>query len=312
MSQLPMISVISPLYGCKNCLELLCNSVSEAFNETELEWELVLVDDRGKDEPWQLICELAERNRRIRGIRLSRNHGQHLAIWAGLAETQGKWVAVIDCDLQDDPKFIPNLLKKALTENLHAVIVDRGTWSDTRFRRIASRIFYRLIDILGGVRINNVGNFGIYSRELVDCLLRFREQEVMLPMMVALTGLAQSNYRLNRSTRSIGNSSYSFLSLLRIAIAIVIRFSDRPLKLSVVLGLSISLISAAISIFLFISWIFGEIRVPGWTSSILSMWFLSGLILATLGVHGFYLGRVFSEVKNRPRIIIEAKTPNIR
>lgn len=306
-----MISVVAPVYGCKNCLEALCDAVRAAFDETGLDWELVLVDDRSPDDPWPLICDLARIDQRVRGIRLSRNHGQHLAIWAGLAETRGDWVAVIDCDLQDDPAVLPKLHEAALARQVEALVVDRGKWSDSAFRRFASRAFYRLIDVLGGVHIDNVGNFGLYSRRMVDTLLLFREQEVFLPMMVALTGLKRQTYRMDRSDRVAGESSYSFFSLLRLATAIVIRFSDRPLKLSVIVGFAFSLISATISLLLVAAWLGGLFIVPGWTSTVLSVWFLSGLIMATLGIHGFYIARVFSEVKMRPRIIVETKTPRI-
>ena len=308
MSPTPTISVVSPVYGCRNCLEALSDAVRAAFDGTGLDWELLLVDDRGPDDPWPLICELAQLDPRIRGIRLSRNHGQHLAIWAGLAEARGDWVAVIDCDLQDDPAILSTLHQTALAERAEAVIVDRGVWSDSAFRRFAARTFYRVINVLGGVAIDNVGNFGLYSRRMVDTLLLFREQEVFLPMMVALTGLKHRTYRLDRADRAAGRSAYNFLGLLRLAIAIIIRFSDRPLKLSVIVGLTFSLFSAAISLLLVVAWLSGAFTVPGWTSTVLSVWFLSGLIMATLGIHGFYIGRVFSEVKMRPRIIVETTT----
>ncbi len=303
-----MISIVSPVYGCTSCLEMLCRKVSETFDGSGINWELVLVDDRGPDDPWPLICELARLDHRIRGVRLSRNHGQHLAIWAGLAETIGDWVAVIDCDLQDDPAVIPALYTAAVERQVEAIVVDRGSWSDSWFRRMASRAFYRTIDLLGGISIQNAGNFGLYSRRMVETLLRYEEQEVFLPMMVALSGLKRDTFRLDRSERASGASSYSFRRLISLASAIIVRFSDRPLKLSIVVGFTISIFSAFLSLLLVVFWMFGIITVPGWTSTVLSVWFLSGLIMATLGVHGFYIGRVFAEVKKRPRIIVEATT----
>lgn len=303
-----MISIVSPVYGCTACLEMLCRKVNEAFEGSGVDWELVLVDDRGPDDPWSLICELAQLDQRIRGVRLSRNHGQHLAIWAGLAEAKGDWVAVIDCDLQDDPAVIPALYKAAMARQVEAIVVERGSWSDSWFRRIASRVFYRTMNLLGGISIQNAGNFGLYSRRMVDTLLRYEEQEVFLPMMVALSGLKRDKFALDRSERAAGVSSYSFRRLISLASAIIVRFSDRPLKLSIVVGFTFSIFSAVVSLLLVVLWLFGIFTVPGWTSTVLSVWFLSGLIMATLGVHGFYIGRVFAEVKKRPRIIVEATT----
>jgi len=304
----PTVSVVSPVYGCADCLNKLFEEVRKAFDDTGVDWELVLVDDRSRDNPWPLICDLAQADSRVRGIRLSRNHGQHLAIWAGLAAARGMWVAVIDCDLQDDPAVIPVLYATGKERKVEAIIVERGSWSDTWLRRFASRLFYRIINVLAGISIKNAGNFGLYSRKLIDTLLRYEEQEVFLPMLVALTGLKSETYQLDRSERSSGTSSYSFRRLLNMASAIIVRFSDRPLKISVAVGFAFSFFSALISILLLILWLFGTFSVPGWTSTILSVWFLSGLIMATLGVHGFYIGRVFAEVKRRPRIIVESTT----
>lgn len=306
----PLISVVVPVYGCANCLEALVDAVRAAFDGTPLDWELVLVDDRAPDTPWPLIEELSTLDPRVRGLRLARNHGQHLAIWAGLAEARGDWVAVIDCDLQDDPAIIPTLYDHAMENpDVEAVVVDRGKWRDSWFRRAASRFFYRTIDILAGVQLNNnIGNFGLYSRRMVDVLMEFREQEVFLPVMVSITGLERSFYSLDRSGRAAGESSYSLRRLIRLAVAIIIRFSDRPLKLSVLVGVAFSSLSALISFIILISWSVGAFSVPGWTSMILSVWFLSGLIMAVLGIHGFYLGRVFAEVQGRPRILIDRST----
>lgn len=302
------ISIVSPIYGCRDCLVALADQVEATFTDTNIDWELLLVDDRGPDQPWEVIAELAQNNPRIRGVRLARNHGQHLAIWAGLEASTGDYVAVIDCDLQDDPKIIPALLEKLVHDHVDAVVVDRGSWSDSRLRRAASKSFYAVVKSLTGVSINNIGNFGLYSRRLVDILLMYQEQEVFLPIMVSLTGLPTSQMQVDRSGRLAGESSYSLRRLMTLAIAIIIRFTDRPLKLSVIIGLAFSSLSALISLLLLVMWLVGSFTVPGWTSTILSLWFLSGLIMATLGIHGFYLGRIFREVQGRPRILIEQST----
>ena len=310
MGKPALISIVSPVYGCRNCLHALAERTREAFEGSGLDWELVLVDDRAKDNPWPVISELAEGDARIRGVRLSRNHGQHLAIWAGLAEARGDFVAVIDCDLQDDPALIPALVEQQRRDGSDAVVVDRGEWKDTGLRRFASRMFGKVLKLLSGVELSsNIGNFGLYSRRMVDVLLQFHDKEVFLPMMVSLTGLPVTLHTSdNRSDRAAGKSSYNLRRLIRIAIAIIIRFADRPLKLSVVVGLAFSGLSALASVVLLALWGLGWFTVPGWTSLMLSLWFLSGLIMAVLGVQGFYIGRIFAEVQNRPRIIVESRT----
>jgi dolichol-phosphate mannosyltransferase len=273
-----------------------------------LSWELVLVDDRAADAPWPTIVELAASDPRIRGLHLTRNHGQQLAIWAGLEAARGAWVAVIDCDFQDDPGAIARLHDEALRAAVDGVVVDRGEWSDSPFRRAASSLFYRLFRLLAGIHLRNVGNFGIYSRRMVDMLLRFEEQEVFLPIMVSLTGLKTTQLRLDRSARAMGKSSYSFWRLMGMATAVIVRFSDRPLKLSALLGLVFSGVAALASVYLLVGSLLGAFTVPGWTSIVLSLWFLAGLIMLVLGVHGFYLSRVFAEVRRRPRLLVEETT----
>lgn len=309
MGDQPLISIVAPVYGCRDCVEALTEEVRLAFEDKPLDWELILVDDRSPDKPWEMIQSLAAVDERVRGVRLTKNHGQHLAIWAGLKVARGSWVAVIDCDLQDDPAIIPDLYEKAMSEPVDAVVVDRGEWKDTWFRRFASRSFYKTMDVLAGVRLNNnVGNFGLYSRRMVKTLLEFPETEVFLPVMVTLTGLPRVSMSVDRDGRHAGQSAYSLGRLLRLAVAIIIRFSDRPLKLSVIVGLAFSTFSALFSFLLLVAWATGAFTVPGWTSLILSVWFLAGLILAVLGIHGFYMGRIFAEVKNRPRILVETTT----
>jgi glycosyltransferase involved in cell wall biosynthesis len=305
---MPEVSIVSPIYGCRDCLNQLVESVTHAMDASCLTWELILVDDNAPDHPWPLISKLAQDDPRVRGVKLTRNHGQHLAIWAGLEVCRGQWTAVIDCDLQDEPKALPALFDEAKAGDAHALLVDRGEWSDSWFRRAASSQFYRLIKILAGIEIKNIGNFGIYSRHMVDSLLKFKEQEVFLPMMVALTGLPILKKRVDRNDRATGQSSYSTMRLFRLALAIVVRFSDRPLKLSVIVGFAFSTLAALFSAYLLIGYLLGAFTVAGWTSVILSVWFLSGVILVTLGIHGLYIGRIFAEVRGRPRLSVRYTT----
>lgn len=299
------ISLVVPVHGCAKCLEELYLRVKQAFLPEKLKWELLLVDDRAQDDPWPIITKLSNEDSRVVGIRLSRNHGQHLAIWAGLEVAIGDWVAVLDCDLQDDPAAIPQLYDHATRTNAGSVIVDRGTWQDSAWRRFASNAFYKVFKWLSGVNLANAGNFGLYSRDVVQHLLQFEEQEVFLPMMVELVGFKRVSYLVDRKQRTVGSSSYSVLKLMKLGTSLVVRFSDRPLKLTVVLGFSIALVTVIVALITLLLWFSGEFSVSGWTSTILSIWFLSGLIIATLGMHGVYLGRVFSEVKKRPRVIVE-------
>lgn len=307
-----LISVVSPVYNCTRCLPEIVRRVRETFSGQDISWEVVFVDDRGPGEPWPVIEALTAADERVRGVRLMRNHGQHLAIWAGLAHARGDWVAVIDCDLQDDPAMLLRLIEVAQEGSCDAVIVDRGEWRDSWWRRAASRLFTGLLRAITGMKVGvNAGNFGLYSRRMVENLLAFRDKEVFLPAMTVMTGLERRSLTIPRASRAEGRSSYGLRQLLRLAVALIIRFSDRPLKLSVLAGLALSGLSAAIALVVFVAWATGAIKVAGWTSLMLSIWFVGGLILSALGVHGFYIGRIFTEVQDRPRIRVMETTANL-
>src|SRR5438309_11643191 len=130
-----LISIVSPVYNCTRCLPEIVRRVGETFHDSDLGWEILFVDDRGPGQPWPVIQKLAKGDSRVRGVRLMRNHGQHLAIWAGLAYASGDWVAVVDCDLQDDPSVLLALVERARKGQSDAIVVDRGTWHDTYWRR---------------------------------------------------------------------------------------------------------------------------------------------------------------------------------
>ena len=307
-----LISIISPVYNCTRCLPEIVRSVRETFQDSDFDWEIVFVDDRGPGEPWPIIQDLAQDDSRIRGVRLTRNHGQHLAIWAGLAYARGDWVAVIDCDLQDDPSVLMVMVERARDGQADAIVVDRGNWRDSFWRRAASRTFYALLRTVTGFEISsNGGNFGLYSRRMVENLLAFRDKEVFLPAMVVMTGLPREVYVVPRSDRLEGRSAYGLKQLLRFAVALIVRFSDRPLKISVVVGLGMSGVSALLGLVVGLAWLSGRVQVQGWTSIILSIWFVGGLILSALGIQGFYVGRIFAEVQDRPRLRVLEKVGNL-
>lgn len=307
-----LISVVSPVYNCTSCLPEIVRRVRETLEGPDMHWEVLFVDDRGPGEPWPVIEALADSDQRVRGVRLMRNHGQHLAIWAGLAHARGDWVAVIDCDLQDDPAMLLRMVDMAREGNCDAVIVDRGEWRDSWWRRATSRLFTALLRAITGMKVGvNAGNFGLYSARMVENLLAFRDKEVFLPAMTVMTGLERRTLVVPRAPRAEGRSSYGLRQLLRLAVALIIRFSDRPLKLSVLAGLALSGLSAGIALVVFVAWASGVIKVEGWTSLMLSIWFVGGLILSALGVHGFYIGRIFTEVQDRPRISVMETTANL-
>jgi glycosyltransferase involved in cell wall biosynthesis len=299
-----LVSVVSPIYGCADCIERLCEQVIAAVESTGSRCEVVLVCDASPDDAWERIVEVASVEPRVRGLRFSRNFGQHAAISAGLAAARGDYVVVMDCDLQDPPSAIPALLERAL-EGFDAVVGERKQRRDGWFKRLASRAFYATLGYLTGERYNaEVANFGIYSRPLVDAIVAMPEAGRFFPLLVRWVGFRQTSLPVQHASRESGQSGYSLLKALRLALDAIMSFSDRPLRLVVRVGLGFSLIAflfVAYSVFRYLA---GDIAVAGFTSIVASIWLVGGVTIACLGVVGLYVGRIFGEAKRRPHYLI--------
>lgn len=300
-----MISVISPVYGAASLLSELVERIVQALKHIQVEYEIILVEDCSPDNSWEIINTLAAKHQEVKGIRLSRNFGQHYAITAGLEASKGDWVVVMDCDLQDKPEEIPTLYKKAL-EGYDIVFAQRVKRLDGFLKKFFSTQFYRLLAYFTDTNQDStIGNFGIYSRKAIDSLLAMNDKFRFFPTMIKWVGFISVSIPVEHSLRGEGKSSYTFKKLANLALNTILTFSDKPLRLVVKLGLMIVLFSIIFTFYNLFRYISGQIIEPGWTSLILSIWFLSGIIIFILGVIGMYVGKIFESVKNRPLYIIK-------
>ena len=302
---MPYLSIVSPVYNTGSILPALVGHIHEAMKAVTDDYEVILVDDGSPDNAWESITKLCAIDRHMRGIRLSRNFGQHAALSAGLAHTGGDWVVVMDSDLQDLPGEIVRLHKRALT-GFEIVMARRADRKDNFFRRAISRLFYLVLTKWSGLKIDYLAsNFGIYSRRVIREVLRMQESIQFFPMMVSWTGFARTSIDVRHGERAEGRSGYNFRKLYRLALNATLAYSDKPLRYVVKAGLTLSLLSFLFGLVTLIRYLHGDILVSGYTSLIISIWFLGGLLMFTLGVVGLYVGKTFEEVKKRPRYIIE-------
>ncbi len=272
-------------------------------------FEIILVDDRGPDNSWARITANAARDPRVRGFQLSRNFGQHRAITAGLAQATGEWIVVMDCDLQDQPEEIPGLLRQAQEQEQDMVMARRVTRQDTWFKRSVSKVFYWILAYLTETAQDPaIANFGVYHRRVIDAVLAMRENIRYFPTMMRWVGFTAGTRSVVHAERAEGTSSYNMRRLIHLALDIILSYSDKPLRLTIKLGLMITLGAFAFAIFTLIRFANGDIIVPGYTSLIISVWLFSGLVLATLGMVGLYVGRTFEQVKNRPVYLVSRVT----
>lgn len=284
--------------------ELVRRSIEAVRTFTE-EYEIILVNDASPDESWREIEKECAKNPRVKGLNLSRNFGQHYAITAGLSYATGEWVVVMDCDLQDRPEEIPNLYKKA-EEGYDSVLAQRVQRSHGWFKKMGSRLFYKVFSYLTDTSQDaSVANFGVYNRKVIDAVLSMGDAMRYFPTQVQWVGFKKAYLPIQHDERAEGKSTYNMSRLFKLAFDTIISFSDKPMRLMVKMGLLVTLISFIVGIVFLVRYCMGQIEVLGFTSLIISLWLLGGIIISLIGVVGIYLGKLFEKAKDRPTFIVD-------
>ncbi|MFC2720686.1 MAG: glycosyltransferase family 2 protein [Flavobacteriaceae bacterium] len=300
-----MISIVSPVYRAEKILPILVSEINLVMERIGEDYEIILVDDRSPDNSWEVMKVLSSQNPKIKSIRLSRNFGQHSAIFAGLTKTKGDWVVVMDCDMQDQPKEIAKLYKKAL-EGYDIVLGQRENRKDKFLKKLTSKLFYKVFNYLSGANFdNNVANFGIYHQKTIKSILDMGDYVKFFSLFINWIGFKSVSIPIEHGEREEGKSTYSVGRLFKQAFNVIISFSDKPLRLFINFGLSISVLSFIVGIYYLYLALTGKIAQPGFSSLILSIWFLSGIIISCIGIVGVYLGKTFDQTKGRPTFIID-------
>ena len=211
----------------------------------------------------------------------------------------------MDCDLQDRPEEIPNLYRKA-QEGYDSVLAQRVSRQDTAIKKMSSKLFYKLFSYLTDTEQDaNIANFGIYNRIVVDAVLGMGDAMRYLPVQVQWVGFRKAYLPVKHSERAEGKSSYNFRRLFKLAMDTMISFSDKPLRLTVKFGFVITALSLLAALYFFFKWLSGDVVVLGYTSIMISVWLLSGVLISIFGIIGLYIGRMFQKVKDRPLYIVK-------
>ncbi|MFA5774933.1 MAG: glycosyltransferase [Ilumatobacteraceae bacterium] len=307
-SNTPLISVVVPVYEAENCLDELYRRLVEALEKITPNFEVVLVEDCGGDRSWEIIERLAKEDARVDGIQFSRNFGQHYGITAGLDHCRGDWVVVMDCDLQDRPEEIPRLYAKA-QEGFDIVLARRGKRRDPLHKRISSWMFYKLFSYLADIDYDaQTGNFRIMSRKVVANFRNMREQLRFFGGLVQWMGFPTASIEVVHAERYAGSSTYTFAKLRKLALETIVAYSDRPLRLAVRFGFVMASFSFCFGVFTLFRATFYGVDIMGWSSLIISLYFIGGVIVSILGIIGIYLGKTFDESKKRPLYIVRQST----
>ena len=303
-----LLSIISPVYHGEKMVEELVTRIVASVSTITENYEIILVNDASPDRSWEQIVKQCALNPRVKGLNLSRNFGQHYAITAGLAYSKGDWVVVMDCDLQDRPEEIPNLYKKAVSEDYDIVFARRAVRHDKWLKRMSSVLHHKIYDWLSDQHTDNsIANFGIYKRCVIDEYNRMPEQARAFGSLLRHLGFRRTAIDVIHAERAEGKSSYSLRKLLKLSFDVIISNSNKPLKITIALGFIMSFFSFLLAIYNILARLLGLINVAGYTTTVFSIWFVGGLLLFVMGILGLYIGKIFDQVKGRQLYIVRDK-----
>ena len=303
----PDISVVVPVYNEEGSLPALCDRLQKTLRGSGRSYEILFVDDGSSDATPRLLSEFAAREPSVRIVEFNRNYGQHAAIFAGFEEARGEIVVTLDADLQNPPEEIPNLVAK-IEEGYDVV----GGWRENRqdpfFRRFASFLVNRVTVRLVGVDFHDYGcMLRAYRREVVESVRQCREIHAFIPALAATFARRVAEIRVKHDERAVGRSKYNFYRLIRLNFDLMTGFSMLPLQMMSFFGFTISLVSLAFAIFLFIRRLIVGPEVQGVFTLFAILFLTVGFVFMGLGLLGEYVARIYSEVRRRPRYLVRRR-----
>lgn len=301
------LSIVSPVYRAEKMVHMLVERIVKSVTTITEDFEIILVNDASPDASWSVIEHECAQDKRLKGINLSRNFGQHYAITAGLHYAKGEWVVVMDCDLQDRPEEIPALYQKAL-EGYDIVYARRVDRQDRWIKRVPSLLFNAVLDWLSGTnKDKSVANFGVYSQKVIAEYNKIPEYARSFGSLIRYLGFKTTAIDVQHAARAEGKSSYTWSRMFKLAFDVIISNSNKPLRMAVGLGFSMSALSFLLALYNVVARMIGMISFPGYTTTVFSIWFVGGLLLLVLGIIGLYIGKIFDQVKGRPNFIVQEK-----
>lgn len=314
MSDLPIISIVIPCYNEEEALpqtiKVLDGILDKLKNNGEISDKsyILCVDDGSRDKTWEVIRSLNAENPAVHGITLAHNRGHQFALLAGLmtAKEDSDAAISIDADLQDDPNAIIEMVKlfREGSEIVYGVRKSRKT--DSWFKRTSARGFYSLQSSMGLQTVYDHADYRLMSRRALEILSEYGEQNLFLRGIVPQIGLKTAIVYYDRSERVAGESKYPLAKMLEFSVDGITSFSAKPIRWIFFAGLILLIIDILVAIYVLIAYCSGNV-VSGWTSIMLSVWFLGSIILIGMGIIGEYIGKIYVESKNRPRFNIKEK-----
>ena len=300
------LSVVIPVYGCAGCLDALHERLTATLTQITPSYELILIDDRSRDDGWTVLQRLAGNDERVSALRLSRNFGQHAAITAGLSEARGDWVVVMDCDLQEAPEDIARLWEAR--DGVDVVRTIRRDRHHPRLKRWGSRLYRRLT--LETETSPDYSTLSLISARVAEAYLRLRDQDREYMIALDWLGFDATTVKIDHADRHEGTSAYTPGRLIKVALDGMFFRSTVLLRMVVLVGFVVAAAGVLLAAYEIADYFIepGQ-TVPGYTSLAVLLLVLAGLILVSVGVVGLYVGRIFEQVKDRPLFLVDRRAP---
>lgn len=302
-----LLSVVVPAYNEQDMIPKTASAISEVLTAAHIEFEILFVNDGSRDATWEKIEQTAETNPRVRGIGFSRNFGKESAILAGLSESKGDCCAVIDCDLQQPPEVMVEMYR--LWEQGYQVVngVKSSRGKESPLHRLAAKAFYSVMSAIVKIDMTKASDYKLLDREVVEVLLQMPERNYFFRALSEWVGYRSVSVEYDVAARKHGNSKWSTRALIKYAVTNIAAFSSLPLNFITVLGGIVFVIAVVFGLIALIQYFQGT-AVEGFTTVILLLLLIGSIIMISLGIIGYYVSKIYEEIKQRPKFLIAART----
>lgn len=301
-----VLSVILPAYNEEKMIHKAAKTIGRILTEAGISYEIVFVDDGSKDATWQQIEEAALKDPHVAGIHFSRNFGKESAMFAGLANAKGDCCAVMDCDLQHPPETLVEMYH--LWEQGYEVVegVKHSRGEEGALHRASAKAFYKIISKATGIDMSRASDFKLLDRKAVDALLEMPERNAFFRALSSWVGFRSTSVEFDVQERTEGESKWSTKSLIRYAMTNIVAFSSAPMQFVTYAGIAVFLLGIILGIQTLVKYFLGH-SIEGFTTVILLILLIGSIIMISLGIIGYYISKIYEEVKGRPRYLISKK-----
>lgn len=302
------VSVIIPCYNEEEVIEKTYEEVKNVMISNGYEYEIVFVNDGSKDRTLDILREISQKDENVVVVSFSRNFGHQPAVSAGIKHCSGDVAIIIDADLQDPPQLIPEMIKIHLEQGANVVYgVRKERKGESFFKKFTAKMFYRLLNLLSDVKFPlDTGDFRLIDKKVIEEFKKLKERDKYIRGLISWMGFKQVPIYYDRNPRFAGETKYPLRKMIKFALTGIFYFSDKPLKMVTTLGFLTTIIGLGLILYVIIQKLVNPSQViSGWASTMITIIFLGGIQLITLGVIGKYIGNIFDEVKERPEYIVE-------